>query len=117
MSKPERPRLPATVVALGFVSLLTDASSEMIVPLLHVFAVRITDRIGKGIRTAPRDALIADAAPEGRAGAAFGLQRSMDHAGAIIGPLAAAGAIAIGVSVRGVFWLAAIPAALALVAF
>lgn len=55
----------------------------------EVIGLRVTDRIGKGIRTPPRDALIADVTPEELRGRAFGLQRGMDHAGAVIGPLVA----------------------------
>ena len=55
----------------------------------QVIGLRVTDRIGKGIRTPPRDALIADVTPEHLRGRAFGLQRGMDHAGAVIGPLVA----------------------------
>ncbi len=57
----------------------------------HLFAARLGDRIGKGIRTAPRDALIADSTEPGTRGRAFGFHRSMDHLGAAIGPLLAAG--------------------------
>jgi MFS family permease len=181
----KRPRLARSVVALGVVSLLTDASSEMIYPLLplfltgtlgasaamlgviegaaettagllrlwsgnlsdrlrrrkplvvagytlssivrpliaaatvswHVLAIRVTDRVGKGIRSAPRDALLADAtAPEIR-GRAYGFHRAMDHAGAVIGPVAAFVLLSdvVGVDVRTVFWLAAIPALLSVV--
>ena len=81
----------------------------------HLLAVRFSDRIGKGIRTSPRDALIAASTPPGDRGRAFGLQRSMDHLGAVIGPLAAflllSGA---GLSYRTVFFLSAIPGAAAL---
>jgi MFS family permease len=56
----------------------------------HVLAVRFTDRIGKGIRTAPRDALLAESVPPERRGAAFGVHRAADHAGAVVGPLLAA---------------------------
>ena len=152
-----RPRLSRTVVALGVVSLCTDASSEMIYPLLPLFlgtvlgagpaalgvieglaeatasllklasgrwsdtlprrkplvlagygvsavvrpliaaagsagqvlAVRLADRVGKGVRSAPRDALIADATVPTERGRAFGFHRSMDHAGAVVGPLVA----------------------------
>ncbi len=82
----------------------------------HVFAIRVGDRIGKGIRTAPRDALLADAvAPEMR-GEAFGFHRSADHLGAVIGPLVAFALLQWGgVSMRHVFLLSAIPAALAVV--
>jgi MFS family permease len=147
--------LPRNVVAIGLVSLLNDASSEIIYPLLPVFlagslgasarvigtieglaesissllklfagylsdrlakrkllvvagyslasiarpllafahswnqvlAIRLTDRIGKGIRTAPRDAMIADTVSVEQRGLAFGFHRAMDHGGAVIGPL------------------------------
>lgn len=55
----------------------------------HVLSLRLADRFGKGIRTAPRDALIADSTDESLRGRAFGLHRGMDHLGAAIGPLAA----------------------------
>lgn len=162
--------LPRTVLVLGFVSLLNDAASEMVTPLLPLFLVatlgagpaivglveglaettasllklvsgrladrgwnarglvlggytlsnvarpligfaiswtfvlglRFLDRVGKGIRSAPRDAMIATAvAPEVR-GRAFGFQRSMDHTGAVIGPLLAYALLAQGVGVRDV---------------
>ncbi|NJD61984.1 MAG: MFS transporter [Deltaproteobacteria bacterium] len=83
----------------------------------HVLAVRFSDRIGKGIRTSPRDALIAASVPAQDRGRAFGLQRAMDHMGAVIGPLAAflllSGA---GLSLRTVFFLSAIPGAAAVAA-
>jgi len=147
--------LPRNVFAIGLVSLLNDASSEIIYPLLPIFlasslgasaraigtieglaesissllklfagylsdrlakrkllvvagysvasiarpllafaqtwtqvlAIRLTDRIGKGIRTAPRDAMIADTVRVEQRGIAFGFHRAMDHAGAVIGPL------------------------------
>lgn len=147
--------LPRNVFAIGLVSLLNDASSEIIYPLLPIFlasslgasaraigtieglaesissllklfagylsdrlekrkflvvagysvasiarpllafaqtwtqvlAIRLTDRIGKGIRTAPRDAMIADAVRVEQRGIAFGFHRAMDHAGAVVGPL------------------------------
>jgi len=149
-------RIPVNVRALGFVSLLTDAASEMIYPLVPIFVaalgsgaivlgviegvaettasmlklisgllsdklkkrkllvvigytisslvrpltglvgaawqivlVRMADRVGKGIRTAPRDALIASSAEEQIRGRAYGFHRAMDHAGAVIGPLLA----------------------------
>jgi MFS family permease len=84
----------------------------------HVLAVRVTDRVGKGVRSSPRDALIADAAGD-RAGRAFGFHQAMDNVGAVVGPLLATGLIAAHLSLRGVFWVAVIPGALAtaLVAF
>ena len=176
--------MPRTVIALGFVSFLTDLSSEMIYPLLPVFLVdvlgagaialgaiegiaestaallkvvsgwwtdrmhrrkplivggytlsgaarpliglamawpavvllRFGDRVGKGLRTSPRDALIADVTPPERLGAAYGLHRAMDHAGAVAGPLVAAGLLLIpAMTLRSVFLLAAIPAAVVVV--
>jgi MFS family permease len=53
----------------------------------QVLLIRLTDRVGKGMRSAPRDAMIADAALPGERGLAFGFHRAMDHAGAVIGPL------------------------------
>lgn len=168
--------LPPTVRRLGLVSLLTDASSEMIYPLLpafltrtlrsgpaflglvegaaelvasvlkvvsgrladrwpkkplvvggyglsalarplmalaaapaHVLLVRIADRVGKGIRGAPRDALLADVTPPEERGRAFGFHRAMDHAGAVVGPLLASAVLAFTDDVRVVFALAAVP--------
>lgn len=76
-----------------------------------VVALRFTDRIGKGLRSSPRDALIADVTPKDRLGAAYGLHRAMDHAGAVAGPLVAAGLLLIpGIGLRQVFLLAAVPA-------
>ncbi|HEY5243089.1 MAG TPA: MFS transporter [Polyangiaceae bacterium] len=78
----------------------------------HVLAVRVTDRVGKGIRGSPRDALIADAAGD-RAGHAFGYQSAMDNLGAVIGPLIATALVALGMTLRGVFWIAVIPGVIA----
>ncbi len=173
-----RKGVPATVVALGVVSLLTDLSSEMIYPLIPIFlttvlgagalalgviegvaestaallkvvsgwwtdrvrkrkpfvlagygiagavrplmafvtswvavvGIRFVDRVGKGIRTSPRDALIADVTPIDSRGAAFGLQRGLDHLGAFLGPLVAALLLWLGLTLREVFFLAVIPA-------
>jgi MFS family permease len=77
-----------------------------------VFAARGIDRIGKGIRGAPRDALIAELAPAPLRGAAFGLRQTLDTIGAFAGPLLAIALMAATAdSFRTVFWLAAIPAA------
>jgi MFS family permease len=175
------PPLHRTVRSLGYVSLLTDASSEMIYPLLpafltgtlragpaflgvveglaetvaaalkiasgglsdrlprrkplvvacyslsslvrplvalaaapvHVLAVRVLDRVGKGVRGAPRDALVAEVTALEDRGRAFGFQRAMDHAGAMAGPLLATAAMLATDDLRVVFALAAIPAVLA----
>jgi MFS family permease len=78
----------------------------------HVLAVRMTDRVGKGLRSSPRDALIADAAGD-RPGRAFGFHQAMDNAGAVVGPLLATALLAMNMPIRGVFWVAVIPGAIA----
>ena len=79
-----------------------------------VVAARFIDRVGKGIRGAPRDALIADITPPAVRGAAFGLRQSLDTVGAFVGPLLATGLmLAWANDFRAVFWVAAIPGALA----
>ncbi len=176
--------LPRAVKTLGLVSLLTDASSEMIHPLLpafltgvlragpvflgtveglaetvaalfklgagrladrlprrkplvvagyglsslarplvalatapgHVLAVRLLDRVGKGVRGASRDALLADVTAEDQRGRAYGFHRAMDHAGAMVGPLLASAVLLFTRDLRLVFALAAVPAALAMAA-
>ena len=80
----------------------------------HVLLVRVVDRIGKGIRTSPRDALLAASAPPELHASAFGLHRAMDHLGAVVGPLCAAGFLAfVSQDLRTLFWLTAIPSAAA----
>jgi len=100
------------LVALGYG---LAALSKPLFPLAHtiglVAGARFMDRIGKGIRGAPRDALIADVvAPEQR-GAAYGLRQALDSVGALLGPLAAVLLMALyAESLRAVLWLAALPA-------
>jgi MFS family permease len=80
-----------------------------------ILSARFIDRIGKGIRGAPRDALIADVTPPALHGAAFGLRQSLDTVGAFLGPLLAIGLmLAWANDFRAVFWVAVIPAFLAL---
>jgi MFS family permease len=79
---------------------------------IDAFVVRFVDRMGKGIRTAPRDALIADSVSESRVGRAFGIHRTIDQLGAIVGPIAAFGLLQI-VDIRGIFLLSLIPGAIA----
>ncbi|HMA07465.1 MAG TPA: MFS transporter [Ramlibacter sp.] len=178
---PPRPRLPAGIWILGFVSLTMDVSSELIHSLLPIFMVtvlgtsvlavgliegaaeatalivkvfsgvlsdywgrrkplallgyglgavskplfalastsglvlgaRLLDRIGKGIRGAPRDALVADITPEAVRGAAFGLRQALDTVGAFLGPMLAIALMLLWANdFRAVFWVAVIPAAL-----
>ena len=79
-----------------------------------VLGARLIDRVGKGIRGAPRDALVADITPEGIRGAAFGLRQSLDTVGAFLGPLLAVGLMLLWADdFRAVFWVAVIPGLLA----
>jgi MFS family permease len=82
----------------------------------QVLAIRFTDRVGKGIRGAPRDALLADSVPASRRGTAFGLHRAADHLGAVLGPLLATGILLLAPGrIRLVFLIASVPAILAVV--
>ncbi len=81
-------RKPFVLVGYG-VSTLARPLVALATSWMHVLAVRLTDRVGKGIRSAPRDALLASWATPSTRGYVFGLHRSMDHAGAIVGPLLA----------------------------
>ena len=82
----------------------------------QVLAIRVTDRFGKGVRSAPRDALIADAVAPAHRGYAYGLHRAADSAGAVVGPLVAWGLLHWGwVDLRALFLWAAVPGMLALV--
>lgn len=79
-----------------------------------VLAARLVDRVGKGVRGAPRDALVADIAPAVIRGAAFGLRQSLDTVGALLGPLLAVGLMLLWANnFRAVFWVAFVPGAFA----
>ncbi|MGZ8253981.1 MAG: MFS transporter, partial [Burkholderiaceae bacterium] len=172
--------LPGTVWLLGLISLLNDAASELVYPLLPLYlatvlgagpralgliegaaeatsallklvsgvwydrvrrakvfivvgygfaavsrplialvaswpmllALRVFDRLGKGLRSSPRDALLARSVNASRRGAAFGVHRAFDNAGAVVGPLLAAGLLALNVPLRDILLWAAVPGAL-----
>lgn len=109
-------RKPLVVLGYGLAAL-----SKPLFPLANsagwVFFARFADRIGKGIRGAPRDALLADATPAEMHGAAFGLRQALDTAGALLGPLVAIALMSLlAGNVRAVFWFAVIPAAMAVLA-
>jgi MFS family permease len=94
------------------------AITKPIFPLANtigwVVTARLIDRIGKGIRGAPRDALVADIAPADMRGAAYGLRQTLDSIGAFVGPvLAVAFMLCFGDDIRKVLWVAVIPAFLA----
>ncbi|HVG22949.1 MAG TPA: MFS transporter [Thermoanaerobaculia bacterium] len=111
MSDRQRRRKPWVVSGYGLAAasrLLIAAAS--IWPL--VLAARLIDRTGKGMRSAPRDALIADVTPPDQRGRAFGFHRALDHTGAIVGPLLAILLLqGFGFSMRAAFFFAVIPGA------
>src|SRR6187431_2519418 len=112
MSDRSRRRKPWVMAGYGLAAL-----SKPLFPLAAsgaaVMAARFADRIGKGIRGSPRDAMIADeTAPEIR-GRAFGLRQALDTVGALVGPLfAVALMVVLANDIRAVYWIAVIPAAL-----
>lgn len=176
--------LPRSVWLLGFISLMNDAASEMIYPLLPLFVAgtlgagprilglieglaeaassllklvsgvwsdrtrrakpfvvagygvaglartliaaatgwwfvllcRLADRVGKGLRSSPRDAMLGRSIDASQRGLAFGFHRAMDNAGAVLGPLIAAALLGAGLELRTVFWCAAIPAVVVFIA-
>ena len=77
---------------------------------LWVLVIRFTDRMGKGMRSSPRDALLAESVSEKQRGVTFGLHRSMDNAGAVIGPLLASLFLSMGVPLKDIFVWAIVPA-------
>jgi MFS family permease len=108
-------RKPLVVVGYGLAA-LTRPLIAAAGAAWQVLALRATDRLGKGIRTSPRDALLAQSAPPQALGLAFAWQRALDHAGALLGPLAA-GSLLLWVTrdLRVIFALAAVPAAASLI--
>ena len=107
-----RRRKPLIVIGYGL-----SALTKLVFPLAgsagSVLAARLIDRVGKGIRGAPRDALIADVTPVAQRGAAYGLRQSLDTVGAVLGPLLALGLMFwLGV-VQHALWFAAVPGLLA----
>ena len=112
LSDHQQRRKPWVLLGYGMAAL-----SKPLFPLangaLPVLGARFIDRIGKGIRGAPRDAMIADETPPEIRGAAFGLRQSLDTVGAFLAPLVAVGLmICLAGDIRAVFWIAVIPAML-----
>jgi MFS family permease len=105
-----RRRKPLTVLGYGL-SALTKPIFPLATTLDWIVGARFVDRVGKGIRGAPRDALIADLTPAEVRGASFGLRQTLDTVGAVGGPLAAIGAMAwLADDFRRAFWVAVVPA-------
>jgi MFS family permease len=115
------------LVVIGYsISSLVRPLTGLVSAAWVIIPVRMADRVGKGIRTAPRDALIAASVDPAMRGRAYGFHRAMDHAGAVIGPLLAIGSLVILASVFGIrdelrllrwtFGLAIVPGLLAIAA-
>jgi len=110
-----RRRKPLVVAGYSLSSLVRPLVALAAAPA-HVLIVRLLDRVGKGVRGAPRDALLAEVTAAAERGRAFGFQRAMDHAGAAVGPVLAAAVLLATDELRVVFALAAIPGAFAVLA-
>ncbi|WP_036270396.1 MFS transporter [Meiothermus rufus] len=104
-------RKPLLLFGYGFPALLRPMLALATAPWM-VLAYRFLDRVGKGVRTAPRDALIAEVTPQETYGRAYGFHRAMDSLGATLGPLLAFLLLPL-LDFRGVFWVSALPALLA----
>jgi MFS family permease len=103
------------LVVLGYgLSTLTKPIFPLATSIGWVFGARFADRVGKGIRTAPRDALIADLVPTRMRGTAYGLRQALDSVGAFLGPmLALLGMLLLADHITSVLWIAVIPAVIA----
>ncbi len=105
---------PFMIIGYGLSAVIIPLYSLVVSPL-HVLILRFVERFGKGIRTAPRDSLVAGSISEGESGRGFGLQKAMDNSGAIAGPLVAFGLLSLfHENYRLIFLLAGIPALLAI---
>ncbi len=110
----DRFRKRKSAIILGYgLSTLARPLLALSASWTHVLGFRLLDRAGKGVRTPPRDALIAEASSAERYGRSFGIQRAMDTAGAVLGPALAALILTVGMGYRSVFWISFIPAAIA----
>jgi len=103
------------LLLIGYgLSALTKPVFPLAASVGWIFAARFADRIGKGIRGAPRDALVADLTPKSQRGAAFGLRQAMDSVGAVIGPLLALAGLALFAGdISAAMWVGVVPAVLA----
>lgn len=106
-------RKPLLLLGYGL-AILTRPMFPLATGVGLVFAARLLDRVGKGIRGAPRDALVADVTPPAQRGAAYGLRQSMDMLGGVFGPLTAmallAGVFGAAIGIREALWWAVVPA-------
>lgn len=106
-------RKPLTTFGYSLSSLVRPLMAFAATPL-YVLMIRVADRVGKGLRSSPRDAMLADMVAPSERGRAFGFHRAMDNLGAVVGPLVATALLALGVPLRTVFLAAIVPGGLAL---
>ena len=113
----DRAPLRGPLIVLGyFIAVVVRPIIAVTGAAWQVIGLRVVDRLGKGLRTPPRDALIADVTPADLRGRAFGLQRGMDHAGAVLGPILAWWLLASGsANLRGVIAASIVPGVAVLV--
>jgi len=112
----DRPQRRGPLIVIGyFVAAAVRPIIALTAAAWQVIGLRVADRLGKGLRTPPRDALIADVTPAAMHGRAFGLQRGLDHVGAVIGPLVAWWMLSSGADVRKVIVASFVPGVLVLV--
>ncbi len=111
----DRVKKRKTLAVLGYgLGAATKPVFPLATSVAWVFSARFVDRVGKGIRGAPRDALVADLTPPQMLGAAYGLRQSLDSVGAFVGPLLAVAFMAwFADDLRAVLWVASLPAAIA----
>jgi MFS family permease len=110
-----RRRKPLVVLGYGIATAMRPLVA-LATTATQVLAIRVSDRVGKGIRNAPRDALIAESVDASIRGRAFGFHRAADHAGGVLGPLIAFAVLTWQLApLRTVFWLAAIPGVLSFI--
>ena len=106
----DRPQRRGPLIVIGyFVAAAVRPIIAVTAAAWQVIGLRVVDRLGKGLRTPPRDAFIADITPEAMRGRAFGLQRGLDHVGAVIGPLVAWLMLSAGADVRRVILVSFVP--------
>src|SRR6059036_1980337 len=106
----DRPARRGPLIVIGYVvAVVVRPVIAVTAAAWQVIGLRVVDRLGKGLRTPPRDALIADVTPQALRGRAFGLQRGLDHAGAVLGPLVAWALLTRGSDVRAVILASIVP--------
>ena len=109
------PRRKPVVVAGYFIANAVKPLLAVVSSWPQILLIRFCDRLSKGFRSAPRDVMVAESVPKNRLGAAYGLIQSMDSAGAVAGPIVALVIIS-RFGIRSVFWAAAVPGALCVLA-